>query len=123
MPNLCIACPNCGSEKLSDKYEGMYSDEHRLCADCGQEWFTDVFYPWEGSHNPLGGGVEVRFDMQGNVLKIAPYPFRRIHEEGETFIDDGQAYRVLKSSMTKGSLGAFLVETVVEAIVRTLSRK
>lgn len=32
-------CPECGCDKVS--YKNL---NHRCCADCGQEWFTDVDY-------------------------------------------------------------------------------
>ena len=34
-------CPECGSE---DKVDGGSSYEHFLCANCGQDWYSDMDY-------------------------------------------------------------------------------
>lgn len=41
----CTACPECGCIKSTS--DGEFGDSHRVCFDCGQEWFTNVSYKEE----------------------------------------------------------------------------
>lgn len=40
--DLCTKCPECGSTEYNG--EDFYSNNSRICTDCGQEWFTDINY-------------------------------------------------------------------------------
>lgn len=40
--NKCNACPECGCDEY--EYENLLGDGFRLCAKCGQDWWTDIDY-------------------------------------------------------------------------------
>lgn len=41
LPDKTTACPECGCVEFVDFH---LSNTHRICAKCGQEWFTDIEY-------------------------------------------------------------------------------
>jgi hypothetical protein len=45
MSEKCSSCPECGSIEVNEGSEDFYSLNSRVCAKCGQEWFTDIDYP------------------------------------------------------------------------------
>jgi ribosomal protein L32 len=40
--NMTTRCPECQCDECS--HTGLIEESHRVCAKCGQEWFTDVDY-------------------------------------------------------------------------------
>lgn len=60
--------------------------------------------------------VEIRFDEAGNVLKVEPWPFKRMHGKGENFIENYKEYLVVDSAATFGKHGGVMLEHIVRLI-------
>ena len=41
----CTACPECGDHAIDPESEDVLGPGFRICAACGQEWWTDIDYP------------------------------------------------------------------------------
>ena len=40
--DVCIKCPGCGCDEYTN--ENSVGEGYRVCADCFQEWWTDIDY-------------------------------------------------------------------------------
>lgn len=74
-------CPECGSKtwRNPDNHDLNKHDIHRICDDCGQEYFTDV--PYE----ELAGKSALDKQVDGNHykdMKIQPVQFCRANHMG-----------------------------------------
>jgi hypothetical protein len=39
------ACPTCGGPEVDDAFSNTVGAGFRVCASCGEEWWTDIAYP------------------------------------------------------------------------------
>ena len=46
----CTCCPECGGHAIED--EDVLGPGYRVCAACGQEWWTDIDYSKHFAINP-----------------------------------------------------------------------
>jgi len=44
----CSACPECGDHAIDPESEDVLDPGFRICAACGQEWWTDIDYTKSG---------------------------------------------------------------------------
>jgi len=42
--DLCSSCPECGTVKTIRKLDDDLGEGYRVCAECNQEWYTNVKY-------------------------------------------------------------------------------
>jgi hypothetical protein len=62
------ACPTCGGPEVDDAFTDTAGEGFRVCASCGEEWWTDIAYP---PHKPTRYLTAEECRQRGDAARVA----------------------------------------------------